>query len=151
VLVVSDAGPLIAFLDADAIDVLFMCYAEIIIPPIVHQEAFLRRNRVKPRAIKIQDADSPEALENFVKLRQRLHGGEAQALALAKQRGLTVLIDERAGTQIAEELKIPYMSTIDVLTLLVNTQKLKASKANEIVRTMRFNGTHMPETDFSAP
>jgi predicted nucleic acid-binding protein len=149
VLVVSDAGPLIAFFDADAIGVLFMCYPEIIIPPLVHQEVFLRRKRAKPRSIKIHDIDFPEALKRFAQLRKRLDGGEAQALALAEQRGLTVLIDEKAGSRIAEELKISYVSTVDVLAQLVNTRKLKAAKADEIVRIMRFNGTHMPETRFS--
>jgi predicted nucleic acid-binding protein len=85
----------------------------------------------------------------FAQLRKRLDEGEAQALALAEQRGLAVLIDEKAGSRIAEELKISYMSTVDVLAHLVNTRKIKAAKADEIVRTMRFNGTHMPETRFS--
>lgn len=149
-LVVSDAGPLIAFLDADAIDVLLLRYQTIIIPPIVHDEVFRRRPRVKPSQIKIQDIDDAAALRRFTEYRQSLDGGEAQAVALAEHLHAVVLIDEVAGTRVANECGIQCASTIDVLKHLVNEGHLKRKRAQRIVEIMRLNGTYLPAERFTA-
>jgi predicted nucleic acid-binding protein len=150
VLVVSDSGPLICFLDADATKLLLALYPIIIVPPAVHAEVFLRVRRVKPSGIKIKDIDDALALRRFSEFRQRLDLGEAQALALAEHMGVTVLMDERAGTLVAQEHGIESLTTIDLLRRLVAGHHLTRERARKFLETMRLNGAYLPDERFSA-
>jgi predicted nucleic acid-binding protein len=148
-IVVSDAGPLIAFFDADAAEVLQLAYSQIIIPAAVANEVFHNR-RVKPRWIKIQQLSEASDLALMSRLRQRHDPGEAEAVVLALRLGLPLLIDERAGTAVAGELSVEAITTIDTLRQLVANKTLKPPKAREITTRMRQAGVYLPDERFTA-
>jgi predicted nucleic acid-binding protein len=148
--VVSDAGPLIAFIDAGAFDLLAREFEEILVPREVKVEVFERRPRAKPRQVKVTILDDPTSLARFAELRARLDPGEAAAVALAEHRRLPLLVDERAGSIIAAELSIVTICTADVLRSLVANTAISKKQARAIVRTMRENGTYLPDVSFIA-
>jgi predicted nucleic acid-binding protein len=148
--VVSDAGPLIAFIDADAFDVLALEFQLIIVPVEVYEEAFRRRGRAKPRAVKIDTLEGAAALQRFAELRLQLDPGESAALALAEVRGLPLLVDERAASNVAATCGLAIVSTADVLCRLVDSKRITAKHARRIVQRMRELGTFLPDIRFSA-
>jgi predicted nucleic acid-binding protein len=148
--IVSDAGPLIRFLDTGRVELLISYHAEIVIPPIVYEEVFVRPQRQKPRAIKIRDIDDVGSLELFARLRLRLDPGEAQALALAAFLKCSILVDEHAASLVAWEMSIGHASTVDVLQSLIDVGQLTPKKADDLMRAMREAGGYMPDKRFTA-
>ncbi len=147
-IVVSDAGPLIAFLDAGAADTLLAPFESILIPEAVHREVFVNRPRVKPKKVKIKSLDGPEALRRYAELIQRLDPGEAEALALAEFLGLPLLIDERAGGLIAVEIGVEHFTSVDLLSRNIAMGNLSTKSAQRIITLMRQNGAYLPAITF---
>lgn len=140
----SDAGPLIAYLDSGAADLLFLSFDIIYIPEAVHREVFVARPRVKPKKIKIQVLDDPESLARFAELIVRLDHGEAEAIALAEHLRLPLLIDEKAGRRIADESGIEHMTTVELLRDHIATGRIPHRAAERTLRAMRLNGVYLP-------
>ncbi len=108
----ADAGPLIALAKLDHLNLLGSLFSRVIVPQIVLTEA--TRNRDRPDAALIEDyAGTGMRIESSIsnsltnKLSGILDTGEVQALALAKQLGCGVLMDEKRGRQVARQLNIP--------------------------------------------
>ncbi len=107
--IVSDSGPLISLEKlTDGFGFIRKLYEKIIIPPAVYQEVSTGAN----------PPDLYDTLSGFIEVSspaptqhlstRTLHQGEAEAILLAQQRGLPLLIEEAAGRRVARELKIPY-------------------------------------------
>jgi predicted nucleic acid-binding protein len=148
--IVADASPLIALSDGGFIDVLRLAFDEVVIPERVHREVFLSRYaRVKPSWIKIRAITSPDTLYRYELFRNTyfLDGGESEAIALAEEIRVDVLLDERNARGICKELGVPHRSAYEVCAALVNDGKLKKKQFEAIKTALRFHGGFTPDRE----
>ncbi len=99
--IVADSGPLISCARAHKLMLIRDIYKKIVIPPSVYRE-IVTEGAGKPGAEEIEAAVSvwvaikePENKSLAVNLRQRLGPGECEAIALSRELGGYILIDER--------------------------------------------------------
>lgn len=89
-LVVSDSSPLISFAKANKLFIIQSVYEKIMIPPEVYKEIVVK-GEGKPGAEEVKKADwfsikKPKNQVAVMKLKEKLHPGEAEAIVLAKER-----------------------------------------------------------------
>lgn len=119
-IVVSDTGPLIAFAKADRLSILEDLFGQVRIPPVVHRELLVGRRSEAARL--------DESLGRFIQVVQpspppstvqaetlRLDPGERQAIALAYELGVPLVIDDRLGRAAARRLDLTVTGTVGVL------------------------------------
>ena len=111
---VSDTGPLIVMYETSLLWILKELYDEIIIPRSVSNE-LLRKHEGK----KILDEDwiviREVKGETVEVLKAFLDEGEAEAIALAKESNLPILLDERKGRRVASSLNLKVQGTLGTL------------------------------------
>lgn len=118
-IVVSDTSPIINLAMIGHLDILNQVFGQIIIPESVFYEITIQGSNM-PGAQEVRDADWIEVRkctdENFLKvLLSQVDIGEAQAIALAFEiKADVILIDERAGRQLAKDLNIPVLGLLGV-------------------------------------
>lgn len=115
--VVADAGPLIALSKLNRLELLDGFFNEVLIPEAVASECTVDSSREDAQRIQeaidrnpfrvVSVTDSPQ----LQTIRRLLDPGEAQALVLAAQRRLPVIIDERKGRLEAARMKIEVIGT----------------------------------------
>jgi predicted nucleic acid-binding protein len=118
--VVSDTGPLVALAKVDQLTLLEAMFHEVHIPPAVHRELLAKPG---PESARLESA-----LQGFLKLvpsptlpsavemaTARLHPGEREALALAYERDVLLLIDDHLGRTTARLLGLKVAGVIGVL------------------------------------
>lgn len=118
--VVSDASPLINLARIGKLDLLRELYGEVIIPEAVWQEIVVTgagqpgADEIKAAAwIKRQSATNGQLVRA---LQQELDAGEAEAIALASESGVELLLmDERFGRESASHLGLRCMGLIGAL------------------------------------
>jgi len=113
--VVADAGPLIALARIEGLGILRGVFRRVLVPPAVFSE--LEVTSVRPGAVALADAVAQGWLRRAkidrvpARLGHALDPGEAEAIALAKQRGMLLLIDERRGRTAARLERVPIIGT----------------------------------------
>lgn len=107
-LIVADAGPLIGLAQAGLLPLLKDLYSKVLIPPKVHDELQipLLRPGYEALAAALDAAwiseETPQASANFEQIKEILgESGEAEAVALAEQKHIDLLIDEKRGRAVA--------------------------------------------------
>jgi predicted nucleic acid-binding protein len=122
-LIVADAGPLIGLARVGRLWLLRDLYSKVLIPPSVHEELQIPLLRpgfetlaqaLEESWIAIEAPLPASALEN---LRRMLDSGEAEAIVLAEQRNIGLLIDEKRGRTIASSRGLQIIGTGAVLLL----------------------------------
>jgi predicted nucleic acid-binding protein len=119
-IVVSDASPLVAFIELDRLDVLPALFGEVVVPQAVYDELrhltrfYEQADRLlTARWLQIRTVRRRDDV-NF--LLERVNLGEAEAIVLCEELAATLLlIDERAGRQVAHERSIAHTGTLGVL------------------------------------
>ena len=129
-MMVSDSGPIIAFSRIGRLDILRRLFGQVVVPNAVHNELVVRgRGRpgsdevtrstwIQRRAtgsldqlgLEYTDA-SLEELEGL----SRLHEGEREAIALAHELEVPLLIDERRGRQAALDMGVVVIGSLSIL------------------------------------
>ncbi len=119
-LIVSDTSPISNLLLIDRLLILKDVYQKIVIPPSVHTE-LLELAKLGEDISMYLTADwietkTPSDIGLIGKLLNKLDEGEAEAIALAKELGADyLLIDERRGYKIADEMGLAPIGLIGVL------------------------------------
>jgi hypothetical protein len=116
---VADAGPILSFARAHHLPLLHAVLGTLLIPEAVHVEIVVR-GAGKPGAAEVQDAAwivrtpvKDQAL--MASLPTHLDRGEREALALAKERGVGLLVDDREARRVARQQRIPHFGSLRVL------------------------------------
>ncbi len=149
-LVVADAGPLIALAKLDRLELLTELFQGVLVPTAVFNEctsdigrsdarkiaAALEKNRGFEQC-RIGESRRAAALRRF------LDPGEAEALVLAMDRGISVLMDERKGRREARRLGIQVVGTGAVL--VTAKQRGSIDKVAPLLDQMIGNGYRISE------
>lgn len=119
-IIVSDTSAVSALFRLDRLDILPDLYGEIIVPPAVftellHLEAFGYDLSPLTEASWLTIV-APKDHLLLADLCQELDVGEAEAITLAKETDVALLIiDERKGRKVAESMELPVMGLLGVL------------------------------------
>lgn len=140
--VVSDTTSLIALAREGRLELLGTCFAEVLLPDAVYAEWLAGDPGVTQR---VQDSPflrvatvTDTAL--LAQLELLLDRGEAEALTLAKTRGLPLLVDEKKGRAIARMMGVPVLGLVGLLILAVERKHLPAAEAEQILNGARQRG-----------
>ncbi len=118
-MIVSDAGPIIVFVRIRRLLLLRDVVGSLLIPDAVYDEIVVNKEGM-PGACEVADApwiQSTSVIDRSFagNLPQALHAGEREAIALAKERGAQLLIDEFRGRRVATGLGIDVIGTLRIL------------------------------------
>ena len=141
-IIVSNAGPIIALSQIDKLHLLPALFGMIVIPHAVRSELIQCRTQVD--AASWIEVHTVGDTFNADVLRERLDPGESAAIALAIQINADLLlIDEARGRRVADSRQLKYSGT---LGLIVEAKKrgLVASVA-PILEDLRISGLYMSE------
>jgi uncharacterized protein len=120
--VVSNTGPLIALAKIDDLALLQQLFGEVFIPSVVYREllgkAGAEVNRLDQALATFVHVHATPIVEGEPKVAtaiQTLDAGERDAVALAYQMGIPLVIDDRLGRQAARRLNLPVTGVVGVL------------------------------------
>jgi len=118
-MIVSDAGPIIIFARIGRLSLLRDVTGSLLIPDAVYDEIVVKKGGM-PGAAEVAQAawiqKASVANRSIIDgLPSVLHEGEREAIALAKERGAQLLIDEIRARRVAGELGIDVIGTLRIL------------------------------------
>jgi len=113
-MIVSDSTALIILFDLDRLDLLENLFEEIYITPSVLEEISFKYSIILPLFIKVI---KPKNSELFNSLQMILDIGESEAIALAQEMNLAIIIDEKKGRKIAKNMGIKVIGLLGVVYL----------------------------------
>jgi len=113
--VVADAGPLIGLARVGGLDVVRALFGRVLVPPAVYSELKVSSSRAGATALATAVGEGwlgqREITHVPARLIRSVDLGEAQAIALAKEAGALLLIDERAGRTAARREHVLIIGT----------------------------------------
>lgn len=137
-IVVSDTSPLNYLILIDAIHVLPKLFLDVFTTRLVLQELIHPR---APEPVRSWAHSPPQWLSVFDPIRllpstARLDPGEASAISLAKERGVTnILIDELKGTKIAAQERLFPIPTLAIVEIGIEKKFLTPEAIEQLRRT----------------
>ena len=116
---VADSSPVLSFARANRFDLLRQVVDELIIPEAVYDDIVIR-GMGKPGAEEVVQASwihrrSVQDRTLVDQLPAKLHLGEREALALARELGMVLLIDEREARRAAAQHQIAHIGSLRVI------------------------------------
>lgn len=102
--VVADSTCLIALERIDALEILPILFEPVLIPPEVDREFGVAHPWLK--------VETPANAALVSSLKLLVDEGEAEAIALANQRGIRVILDDRQARLVATQLKVRVIGTL---------------------------------------
>lgn len=147
-IVVSDTSPINYLVQIGQIEVLPRLFSRVLVPEAVMAELSATG---APDAVSDWLASAPLWLEvresSHLIMGTDLDRGEAEALALAMDLGLTALIDDRKGRECAAALGVPFVGTIGILNRAAQLQMLDFE---ECLRDLMATNFHLSKAHLHA-
>jgi predicted nucleic acid-binding protein len=119
---VADASPLILFARALHLHVLHLLFGELWIPPLVAREVC--GDPTRPGALAVAAAvghwiheRAPASRASALQVAGVLDAGEAEAIALAAELGLLLIVDDPTGRRVASAQDVPILGSAGVAGL----------------------------------
>ena len=123
-LIISDSTTIITLLNIQRIDVLKNIFSGVYIPPTVYEESTIKEKiNLDKEFFKVKEVEDKKLYKLLLK---SLDEGEAEAIILAKEMKLSLIIDEKKGRKIASQMGINIFGFIGLL--LINYQKSLLSR-----------------------
>ena len=135
-IVVSDSTTLIILSDLDKFGYLKNLFLEVIIPQKVFEEITYKNNITLPSFIKIENINTP-LIED---LKLLLDDGESESIALAIQKNLPLIIDEKKGRKIAKNLNLKILGLLGIIYLNIKKGFVSITEAKEFLDLAQSNG-----------
>lgn len=126
-MIISDSTSLIILNNVKRLDLLEV-FGRVYIPKKVYEEINIKNDFVLPDFIEIKKIKKDELYFYLIKI---LDEGESEAIVLAKEMNLGLIIDEKKGRKIAKNLNIKILGFLGIL--FINYKKKKTSK-EEIIK-----------------
>ena len=145
--IVSDTTSLIVLARQERLDLLGDCFRQVILPQAVYHEwlagdASVATKVRKSRCLQVVTVQESELL---TELRAMLDAGEAEAIILARQSDLPLLVDEKKGRNVARMMGIPILGLVGLLLLAVQRRALTAEAATAILHQARKHGFRLSD------
>jgi len=131
-MIISDSTALIILFDLDRVELLENLFDIVYIPPIVLEEISVKYPIVLPSFIRVEKLKDNEF---FNSLKMLLDLGESEAIALAKEKNLSIIMDEKRGRKIAKEMGLKVIGLLGVVYLNAKKGFLTKSEANEFIES----------------
>ena len=136
-MIVSDSTALIVLFDLDRVELLENLFEVVYITPIVLEEISFKYPVVLPPFIKVEKLNDSKL---FNSLKIHLDLGESEAIALAKEKNLSLIIDEKKGRKIAKTMGLKVIGLLGVVYLNAKKGFLTKSEASEFMESAIDNG-----------
>ena len=127
-LIISDSTTIITLLNIDRLDVLKNIFSLVYIPKKVYDEVVIEEKIILDKDFFVAKEISNKNL--YTLLSKSLDAGECEAIVLAKEMELSLIIDEKKGRKIASNLGINIFGFIGLLVL--NFKKKMLSKQDTL-------------------
>jgi len=114
-IIVSDSTTIITLLNIQRIDILENIFDEILIPSKVYDEICIKEDIILNPTFFIKKSIKDQVLYKL--LSRSLDAGESEAIVLATQMNLTLIIDEKKGRKIAKNMGISMIGLLGILLL----------------------------------
>jgi len=114
-LIISDSTTIITLLNIDRLDVLKNIFSSVYIPNKVYDEIVIEEQIVLDERFFITKEIEDKKLYKL--LTKSLDAGESEAIVLAKEMELSLIIDEKKGRKIASNLGLNIFGFIGLLVL----------------------------------
>ena len=125
-MIVSDSTTLIILFDMERIELLENLFEVVYIPPIVFDEINVKYPVLLPPFMRVKQVKD---MELFDTLKILLDLGESEAIALAKEMDLSIIIDEKRGRKIAKGMGLKVIGLLGVVYLNVKKGFLTKDEA----------------------
>ena len=135
-IVVSDSTTLIILSDLEKLLYLKNIFSTIFIPPKVYEEISFKKDFALPEYIKIAQVKNSEQLQE---LKMLLDDGESEAIALALEKRLPLIIDEKKGRRIAKNLSLDILGLLGVVYLNIKKEFISVDDAKEFLNKAKKN------------
>jgi len=137
-MIISDSTTLIILSDLDRLDLLKNLFEKVFVPFGVYEEINFKKKTDLPGFIEvIKINDDNEILLNLQKV---LDEGESEAIVLAIQKKLPLIIDEKKGRKIAKSLGIEIIGLLGILYLNYKRNFLNKKEVKEFLDMAVLNG-----------
>ncbi|HXV64804.1 MAG TPA: hypothetical protein VEK15_29165 [Vicinamibacteria bacterium] len=127
-MIVADASVLIALAKMKRIELLHRMYGKVLMGPLVKAEVLDKGRLISApgveqleRAVEsgwieaVRLSPRERRVQQGILSKTRLHGGEAEALALADSRKLHLIVDDKEARALADAMGLSYLGTAAVL------------------------------------
>ena len=136
-MIISDSTTLIVLFDLDRLDLLSNIFEQVIMPDAVYKEVSVKNDINLPKFMSVRKVNISEILDT---LNNVLDRGESEAIALAIELGMPLIIDEKKGRKIALREGIKIMGLLGVVYLNIKKEYLSKDNARNFLDDAVENG-----------
>ncbi|MFZ1386340.1 MAG: DUF3368 domain-containing protein [Thiolinea sp.] len=143
--IVSDTTNLIVLEGLEALDLVCKVFESVLIPQAVFNELAAGSPNIAQKlqaspCIELIQLNASEQLNNLLLI---LDQGEAEAITLALEKQLPILIDERKGRLIAQQKGLVVTGFLGLLLLAIQRNALTKPEAQQLLDQAINNGFHV--------
>jgi predicted nucleic acid-binding protein len=136
-MIVSDSSTLIILFDLDKIELLQNISNKVYIPQTVYNEINYKYIVNLPNYFEIIKITQNDEL---YQLKMLLDDGESEAILLAKQMKLPLIIDEKKGRKIAVNMGVDIIGLLGIVYINIQLNKLSKNDAKKFLDMVTNNG-----------
>jgi predicted nucleic acid-binding protein len=136
-MIISDSTTLIILFDLNRLDLLENIFPKVYIPQKVYDEISFKKDFIIPKFMTILQVQKNKQLEE---LKILLDDGESEAIALAIEKKLPLIIDEKKGRKIAQNLNIKIIGLLGILYLNIKKEFISINEAKSFLTIAKNNG-----------
>ena len=136
-MIISDSTTLIVLFDLNRLDLLSNVFSTIIIPDAVHKEISVKSSITLPTFMRVQEVHDSELLDT---LNNVLDLGESEAIALALELTLPLIIDEKKGRKIAMREGMKIIGLLGIVYLNIKKGNISEKEAKDFLEDAVANG-----------
>jgi predicted nucleic acid-binding protein len=129
-IIISDSTTIITLLNIQRVDILSNVFKEVIIPLKVYNEIVIDENIILDSSLFTKKEIKDKQLYKL--LSRSLDAGESEAIVLSKEMNLTLIIDEKKGRKIANNLGIKIIGFLGLLLLNYKKRYMSEDEILEI-------------------
>ncbi len=129
-MIVSDSTALIILFDLERVELLGNLFGEVFITPIVLEEISVKSTIVLPPFMRVIKLENNELFDTLKKL---LDIGESEAIAVVKEKGIALIMDEKKGRKIAKGMGLTVIGLLGVVYLNVKNGFLSKDEAKRFL------------------
>ena len=136
--IVSDSTTIITLTNISRVDILSNLFDKIYIPEKVYEEIVQKENVSLDDTFFIKKVIKDKELCRL--LEKSLDDGESEAIVLAKEMNLHLLIDEKRGRKIASNMDVKIIGLIGLLMLNVKHNNLSSDEVLNVYHNIKSDG-----------